>query len=156
MKSDKTRNKKSFEKKGGFVETHPQQQQIHELENKSQFPILNVKNLNGLEKKNIEPNNNAASQVPTVPDSSNQSKINNKELQALSENENKPKYEMTSINDFINSLPEKKLPEEEKNSNYQDYIETLFTQDDAKKMLKNIIGKHKVLKENDGTQIIFN
>lgn len=154
MKSNKTGNKKSFEKKGGFVETY--KQPIHEHE-KNQSQILNEKNLNGLANQNIEPNNNAASQVSTVLDNPNQSKINNKELRVLPENENKPKYEMTSIKDFINLLPEKKLPEEEKNSNYQDYIETLFTQDDAKKMLKNIIENIKVLKKNDdGTQIIFN
>ena len=54
---------------------------------------------------------------------------------------------MTSISDFINSLPKEKNPDD---------IRTLVTQDDAKKMLENIIGKHKVLKEIDGTQIIFN
>ena len=152
MKSDRTGNKKSFEKKGGVLK-HP----LQTLE-ENQSQILNEKNLKGLENPNIETkiNNNAASQDSTVPGSPNKSEINNEELQAFPENENKPKYEMTSINDFINLLPKEKLPEEEKNSNYQNYIETLFTQDDAKKMLKNIIGNIKVLKENDGTQIIFN
>jgi hypothetical protein len=140
MKSYRTGNKKSFEKKGGFVE---KTQQINEVKT----PILNTNNLKKLKNETIHINNNAASQASTVIGEKNQSPINNSELSPLPENENKPKYVMPSISDFINSLPKEKNPDD---------IRTLVTQDDAKKMLENIIGKHKVLKEIDGTQIIFN
>ena len=124
MKSDRTGNKKSFEKKGGFVE---KTQQINEVKT----PILNTNNLKELKNETIHINNNAASQASTVigeknQSNPNQSPINNSELSPLPENENKPKYVMTSISDFINSLPKEKNPDD---------IRTLVTQDDAKKML---------------------